>query len=194
MYRAAKIIVFRLAIQDNNDSCVVSLFGNLAAEMIQRDLQEILELEQIGVQLDDLFDEPKMKEFILQIKMSTYQEKMSLSITKLQVLQDNKNTIEVPEIYKMESESDNNENTIEVPEIYKMVKVKQEKNDNDLDVHFTTKNLSMEIRNCEGHSSASAIVLSPFNKSCPTRQGSDIKGKKIVHSSSPIESKGECSQ
>ncbi|PIA60706.1 hypothetical protein AQUCO_00300310v1 [Aquilegia coerulea] len=111
--------------------------------MIQRDLQEILELEQIGVQLDDLFDEPKMKEFILQIKMSTYQQKMSLSITKLQVLQDN-------------------ENTIEVPEIYKMVKVKQEKNDDDLDVHFTTKNLS--------------------------------KGKKIVHSGSPIESKGECSQ
>ncbi|KAF5176298.1 hypothetical protein FRX31_034115 [Thalictrum thalictroides] len=118
-------IVIRLSIQDSIGSCIVSLFGNLAVEMLDKQLQEILELEQIGVRIDDLFDEAKMKEFIFQIKMTTYQDKLSLSMTKLQVVQD---------ILEANGGSDMMENNTKSPKILELVTVKQEKL--DVDVKF----------------------------------------------------------
>ncbi|KAF5206654.1 hypothetical protein FRX31_003759, partial [Thalictrum thalictroides] len=110
-------IVTRISIQDISGSCIVTIFGNKVAEMLDKKLEEIQEFEEMGLNLGELFEETKAKEFIFEIKMTTYRDDMSLTITKSKVVH------VIPDF----DDSENGDDITNVPQGFDLVEIKQEK-------------------------------------------------------------------
>ncbi|KAF5205495.1 hypothetical protein FRX31_004918 [Thalictrum thalictroides] len=115
----AQAIVSRISIRDTSGTCIVSLFGNKAAAMLDIQVQELLEYEQLGVNLSDIFEQARENEYIFEVKMSTYQDNMSLSITR------SKLTHSIPD----DDDSLNGEDGADITPSFEMVTVKKEKDD-----------------------------------------------------------------
>ncbi|PIA32938.1 hypothetical protein AQUCO_04300121v1 [Aquilegia coerulea] len=115
-------IVSKISIHDISGTCIVSLFGNKAAEMLSIDLEELLEYEQLGVNLGDIFEQARGTDYIFEVKMSTYQDNMSLAINRTKVIHS------IPDDDgPLDNEANNDD-----PPSFGMVSIKQEKDDDEL--------------------------------------------------------------
>ncbi|PIA32956.1 hypothetical protein AQUCO_04300131v1 [Aquilegia coerulea] len=90
--------------------------------MLSIDLEELLEYEQLGVNLGDIFEQARGTDYIFEVKMSTYQDNMSLAINRTKVIHS------IPDDDgPLDNEANNDD-----PPSFGMVSIKQEKDDDEL--------------------------------------------------------------